>query len=476
MRKISKIIFMVIMVLLITISFSFIGCKVEEAPAVVEEAPEVEEEAPAVEEVAPAEQVVLNSMFLGATWGTATQELALEYEQETGVKVNVELVGRDQIYTKLALAATGGAEYDIFNIDYSWIPQFGENGWLYPLGEFADKYEVNLDEYLPLALATTQWNGNNGEFGQGGELYGLPQTIHHHLVWYRGDLFADQTNMADFEAEFGRELTVPETWEEFGEVASFFHGRDDGAGNTLSGWAAQATQTYGNVHTLLTFIYGYGGDVFNWDTMEPTFNSPEVIEGTKVWADLLQYCPPGINDYTFAEDSSDAAQDRIAMAIHWSWSAWEVDNPDASTTVGLWEFAPVPKGTVSAPHLAAWPVVIPKASVNAEEAFKFIAWLENAENDVRQADMGGGDPIRIASYSDPILADQVIEGTDIKKYRRYEALANAMANTKARPWFPGEEELEVIISPILTSIQTGAMSVEDALADIDEAVAAMLAE
>ena len=422
------------------------------------------------------EPVVLHSMFLGATWGTAAQELAKEYEEQTGVKVDVQLVGRDQIYTKLAIAVAGGADYDIFNIDYSWIPQFASNNWLYPLEEFVTKYNVNLNEYLPKALAMAQWNGKNGEFGKGGTLYGLPQTVHPHLLWYRKDLFEDQKNMSDFKTKFGRELTVPKTWDEFSEVASFFQGRDDGKGTKLSGWAAQATQTYGNVHTLLTFIYGYGGDVFNWDTMEPTFTDPKVIEGVKMWASLLKYCPLGINDHTFAEVTSDAAQGRIAMVIHWSWCAWEVDNPDTSKTVGKWAFAQVPTGTVSVPHLAAWPIVIPKTSKNIEEAFKFIAWLENAQNDVRQADMGGGDPVRIASYSDPILTGQVIKGTDIKTYRRYKEVKEAMVTTKSRPWFPREEEWEIVISPILATIQTGTSSVEDACVKINEAVKKMMAE
>ncbi|MCU1554548.1 MAG: Family 1 extracellular solute-binding protein, partial [Arthrobacter sp.] len=45
----------------------------------------------------------LNAIFLPADWGKVVQEkLAPEYEKETGVKVNVELVGRDAIHEKMA--------------------------------------------------------------------------------------------------------------------------------------------------------------------------------------------------------------------------------------------------------------------------------------------------------------------------------------------------------------------------------------
>jgi multiple sugar transport system substrate-binding protein len=420
------------------------------------------------------EQVVLNAMFLGATWGVAAKEMAKEYEAQTGVKVEIELVGRDDIHAKLALAIAGKAKYDIFNIDYPWVPEFASGGHLYPLDDLVTKYNVDISEFLPLALAIGQWNGKNGEFGKGGTLYGLPQTIHPHLLWYRKDLFEDSKNKADFRGQYGRDLTVPETWEEFRDVAAFFHGRTDSEGRNLSGWAAQATKGYGNIHTWLTFVYCWGGDVFNWSTMTSTLTSPEVIEATIFWADLLKYSPPGINDYTYAEVSSDAAQGRLAMAIHWSWSAFEVDDPTKSITVGLWDFAPVPKAKYSVPHLAAWPIVIPKTSDNPEEAFKFIAWLENAENDVRQAHMGGGDPVRAASYSDPRLTDQNIPGTNILKFRRYKALEEAMKTTKVRPFFPQEEPWELTVSPYLSAVQIGDMTVEEALEEANEAVEKML--
>jgi multiple sugar transport system substrate-binding protein len=422
------------------------------------------------------EKVVLNAMFLGATWGVAAKEMAKEYEAQTGVKVEIELVGRDDIHAKLALAIAGEADYDIFNIDYPWVPEFASTGNLLPLDDLAQKYNVDLSAYLPLALATTQWNGKNGDFGGGGTVYGLPQTIHPHLLWYRRDLFEDAVFKSSFKAQYNRDLSVPATWDEFGEVAEFFHGKTDSEGRKLSGWAAQATKGYGNIHTWLTFVYCYGGDVFDWDTMTPTLTTPAVVEATKEWADLLKFSPPGINDYTFAEVSSDAAQGRLAMAIHWSWSAFEVDDPEKSLTVGKWDFAPVPKAKYSVSHLAAWPIVIPKTTDNPEEAFKFIAWLENAENDVRQAHMGGGDPVRTASYQDARLVDQMIAGTDIHKFRRYEALAEAMKTTKVRPFFPQEEKWEITVSPFLSAVQIGDMTVVEALEAADKAVVKMLNE
>lgn len=419
------------------------------------------------------EQITLNGVFLGATWGQATQELAKEYEQETGVKVNIELVGRDVIYQKLALSIAGQANYDLFNVDYNWVPEFASTNSLVPLDDMVTKYNVDTSAYLPRALALTQWNGQNGSFGEGGTLYGLPQTIHPHLLWYRSDLFNDEQIKAEFEAKYGYELVPPQTMDQFYDAAQFFHGKEY-EGQTLNGWAAQGSKGFGNVHTWLTFLYSNDTDVIDWDNMTSSLSTPEAIEATQTWIDLLKFAPAGINDYTFAEVASDASQGKLAMALHWSWSAFEVDQPETSQTVGEWDFVQTPAMKSSVPHLAGWSIVIPKTSKQPDEAFKFMAWLESKENDVRQAEMGGGDPVRTESYSNPALTELKIEGTDVKKFRRYEALEEAMKTTKARPFFPQEEKWESTVSEYLSAAQLGQMTVEEALKKADEAVNKML--
>lgn len=421
----------------------------------------------------PGEQVTLNGVWLGATWGQATQELAKEYEKETGVKVNVELLGRDVIYQKLALSIAGQANYDLFNVDYNWVPEFASTNSLLPIDDLIKKYNVDTSKYLPRALALTQWNGKNGSFGEGGTNYGLPQSIEPQLLWYRSDLFNDAKLKADFKNEYGYDLAPPKTIKEFTDAAKFFNGKEID-GQKMSGWAAQGSKGFGNVHTWLTFLYSNGADAIDWKTMKSSLSTPEAIEATKTWVDLLQYAPKGINDYTFAEVSSDAAQGKIAMAIHWSWSAFEVDKKDTSKTVGKWDYVKVPVMKKSVEHLGGWSVVIPKTSKNSEEAFKFMAWLENKQNDVRQAEMGGGDPVREESYSDPALTEKKIEGTDIKMFRRYAAHAEAMKTTKARPFFPQEEKWESTVSEYLSAAALKKMTVEEALKKADEAVNKML--
>ncbi|UHA60180.1 sugar ABC transporter substrate-binding protein [Metabacillus litoralis] len=420
-------------------------------------------------EVEVKEQISLNGVFLNTTWGEVTQKLAEEYENETGVSVNIELVGRDMIFQKLALSIAGNANYDLFNVDYNWVPELVSTNSLQPLETYIEKNKVDTEGFLPRALALTQWNGENGGYGEGGNIYGLPQTIHPHILWYRSDLFEDEKLKSEFKAIYGYDLSPPKKMQQFRDIAKFFNGKIVN-GKKIYGWAGQASEGFGNVHTWLTFVYSNGGDVIDWNKMTSSLSTPEVIEATKTWIDLLQFSPPGINNYTFSEVSAAAAEGNVAMAIHWSWAADKVDDQAYSTTVGQWEFVQTPAMKSSVPHLAGWSIVIPRTSKYPEEAFKFMVWLESKQNDVRQAQMGGGDPVRLSSYLVPTLKQVEVEGTDVNKFRRYEAVNEAMKTAKARPFFPQEEQWESVVTGYLHDAQLGEMSVEEALMKADEAV------
>ncbi|MBA3416310.1 MAG: extracellular solute-binding protein, partial [Chloroflexia bacterium] len=273
------------------------------------------------------EGVTLRGIFLPATWGTITQEVfAPEYEAQTGVRVEIELIGRDAIHDRMGtLFVAQDPSYDLFNVDYNWVPEFARAGHLLPMDDVLAGPEMAGDDFLPRALDVARWEG---------ALYGIPQTVHPHILWYRRDLFD----------EAGR--TPPATMEEWREAVEFFQGTDAG-GQEVYGWAAQAARGFGNVHTWLTFLYSFGGDAFNYETMEPTLTTPEATAATAFWADMMQFTPPGINDYTYDEVTIDAASGRLATCLQWSWGAFAVDDPAISQTVGLWDFVEVPAGTAS---------------------------------------------------------------------------------------------------------------------------------
>ena len=406
-------------------------------------------------------QVVLNAIFLPADWGTVVQEiLAPQYEEETGVKVNVELIGRDAIHERMATLFAGqDSSYDIFNLDYNWIPEFGEGGHLVPMDDVLSPED--LADFHPLSIDVSTWNG---------ELLGIPQTIHPATLWYNSALYLDAQMQADYKAETGNDLAPPETFDEWFEQVKFFHGREFN-GQELSGWAAQAAKGFGNVHTWLSFAFSYGCEPFNADFTESTLSTPACIEATERWAEMMQYMPAGANEFTYDNVTAGAQQGTIATAIQWSWGQFAVDNPEASQTVGQWEMVTMPD-TANSPgsgHLAEWVISVSKYSQNIDEAKAFVAWLETKENDVFQAKNGAGDPVRISSYDSTDLTTETLANSSALRFRRLPVVLEAMESAQARPFFPGEEIWETTLSTELSAISLGESTVTEALARADEA-------
>jgi multiple sugar transport system substrate-binding protein len=402
----------------------------------------------------------LNAIFLPADWGKVVQEkLAPEYEKETGVKVNVELVGRDAIHEKMATLFAGqDSSYDIFNVDYNWIPEFGKGGHLVPL----DNALQDKEDFLPLSLKVATWDN---------KLLGIPQTVHPATLWYNGALYSDQTMKDQYQAETGTALAVPKTMDEWMTQVKFFNGKTF-KGQKLSGWAAQAAKGFGNVHTWLSFAYSFGCNPFNTDFTKSTLTTPECIGATERWSEMMKYMPAGANDFTYDSVTTAAQQGSIATAIQWSWGQFATDNPSASKTVGDWQMTTIPTGPtgLSSAHLAEWVISVSKYSKNTEEATKFAVWLESKKNDVLQAANGGGDPVRVSSYSDPTLTEQKLEGNGAARFRRLPVTLEAMKTAQPRPFFPGEESWETALSTELSAISLGQRSVQEGLSRANEAV------
>jgi len=395
--------------------------------------------------------VTLNAIFLPATWGTVVKDtLAPEYEKLTGVKVNVQLIGRDEIHQKMgALFAAQDSSYDIFNLDYNWIPEFGRAGFLVPLDSTLSAEDKA--DFLPKALAVGTYNK---------QLLGIPQTIHPALLWYRADLYNDPKIKEQYKKDTGSALVVPTTMNVWEKQAAWFNGKTF-KGTKVYGWAAQAAKGYGNVHTWLSFAYSYGCEPLNAAFSKSQLSTRKCINATTQWNKMMKLMPPGANDFTYDSVTQAAQQGTIATAIQWSWGAFATDIPDASKTVGKWSFAQIPggDGAKGVSHLAEWVISVSKFSKNQEESKKFVAWLETKKNDVTQASLGGGDPVRASSYSDKTLTGQKLPNSSIDRFRRYPAVLKAMTLARPRPFFPGEEAWETLLSAELSAISLGQKSV-----------------
>ena len=129
------------------------------------------------------------------------------WEELTGIKINVIEAPLDQIFTKTMQAhkANSGA-YDVLNIVPNQMPDLAVAGALEPLDAYVDKYGYR-EELQGIAPVY-----RDNQMKVEGPIYGFPDDGDALVLYYRKDVFEDETNRSEFKAKHGYDLAPPKTW------------------------------------------------------------------------------------------------------------------------------------------------------------------------------------------------------------------------------------------------------------------------
>ena len=94
----------------------------------------------------------VNILMEGVPDTEYVKALVPEFEQETGIDVNIEVVNYAEMHTKLVpqLVCRQGS-YSAIVVDFYWVGEFTKAGWLQPLDDriAADKFDTSV--YVPEA-------------------------------------------------------------------------------------------------------------------------------------------------------------------------------------------------------------------------------------------------------------------------------------------------------------------------------------
>ena len=109
---------------------------------------------------------------------------------------------------------------------------------------------------------------------------------------YRKDWFEDAAEQAAFKAKYGRDLKTPDTWDQFRDLAEFFHHPDQ----QRYGCALLTGREYDSiVMGFQPFLWSWGGSWGDPATfaVKGHLNTRQAAEALQFLKDLLQYTPPG---------------------------------------------------------------------------------------------------------------------------------------------------------------------------------------
>ena len=286
------------------------------------------------------------------------QGLTDDFTAKTGHKVEwvtlEENVLRQRVTTDIT---TKGGQFDILTIGMYETPIWGANGWLIPLDDLSEGYDVG--DILP-AMA--------GGLSYDGTLYAAPFYGESSMVMYRTDLME----------KAGLEMPEAPTWEFIRKAAAAMTDRD----NDINGICLRGKAGWGEGGAFITAMSNsFGARWFDMD-WNAQFD-------TKPWADTLNFYvgmmnesgPAGYATNGFNENLSLFQQGKCGMWIDATVAASFVTNPNDSTVADSVGFALAPDNGLGkrSNWLWAWALAIPAGTAKEAAAKQFIEWATSKD-------------------------------------------------------------------------------------------------
>ena len=382
----------------------------------------------------------INVVMFGMPYTNGLRDLADEFEAETGIKANIDVIGQDVFENRITLSFTGGTgDIDVVHTPVIQVQRWIQAGWLQPMTDLVS------DEVTSDILA-----GPLGAYDVNGEQWALPFFAGVGLMSYREDLLE------------AAGVGVPETWEDMLEVSAAIT-TDDQAAIALRAVPGQGF----NMFIFPMVMRAYGGTFFadyEGGDLTPAINSPENIEALNIYIELInEYGPAGAGNFNFAEVNAAAKNGQIAFAVEGTGIISQIVDPAQSQFADVTGIALPPGGPAGrSPAIGVHGMGIPASATNPEAAAQFIEWAVSAETVSK---------IALAQSFPDFTTASVAENADV--VAKYAAIHPDFLSTRVaaldlaighyRPLIPEWPALGQAIGESVNAAINGLMTPEEAL-------------
>ncbi|HET6504115.1 MAG TPA: sugar ABC transporter substrate-binding protein [Amycolatopsis sp.] len=313
------------------------------------------------------------------------------FTKQTGIKVNLEVIGWSDLLNRILAAATSGQGADVVNIGNTWSTSLQATGAFLPITPDVMNQIGDTGRFLPNALAAT---GAPGKDPVGVPLYSLAYALYYNKAMFQAAGIANP----------------PTTWEEF--VA-------DGKKLTHDGqWGVsiEGASTSENAHHAFTFSQQQGGSFFD-AAGKPTFDTPQNVAAIKQYVDFM--AADGIASPSDAEYSNgtEAVQDfatgKAAMML-WQTADSSLANygmkPDQYGVVGVPFPASPPPGSKHVDSIVAGINLSVFASTkNKDAALAFVKFMTSKQTQIDLNKAYSSLPSVTDAYSDPAFQTPTVQ-------------------------------------------------------------------
>lgn len=354
------------------------------------------------------------------------------FESENpGIKVEVTTLPYADYFTALQTDIAAGTTADVFDIEYATYPTYQ------PAGLFAPLEGIDTSVYRGDIAAAYQTDGVS---------YALPTSFSTVVLYYNADLF---------DAAGVEYPTADWTWDDVREAATKL--TDEAAGV----WGAYQPISF---HEYYKVLDQAGGTFLNEDGSAVAFNSPEGIAAAKWLVEkpgtVMPTAEQGAGTPDF--DSGLWNQGKLAM---WYTGIWMFGSAGEFT----WDIVVEPGGAEKASAVFSNAVAVSANSANKEAAQKWAEYLSSSKTMVDTRLSSGWELPPISD--DAELATYLEQGAPANRQAVFDSLNNI-----ALPPTIGDNQAQMqdILGEQLNEAASGRISVEEALANAEQQINALL--
>jgi multiple sugar transport system substrate-binding protein len=329
-------------------------------------------------------------------------ELQREWERRSGVMITARVIPQQPSVTNLK----ANPDIDLTVARTNEFPDLLEQGLVEDLTPMLKQYGFRLDGAPPQGYVRPRLQGYFGD-----KAVAIPADGDVLIMYLRRDLMENPAERAAFRQAHGRELEAPKTWQEYEELASFFHRPQQG----LYGSVEQRERAGGWMFWLPRYLSQSAPyrKLFD-ENLKPLIDSPAGIAATESYVSTVRNAPPDIlgegKDYSY---TLPLFMQGKAFSSAFTIAGAKLLNSAASSVRGKFMAVPVP-GTRVGGRLVRqnMPIygnnlVVSSRGSQRKLAFLFAMWLTDPDNSLRTVGVKGGftDPFRWHHLGDPRIKE-----------------------------------------------------------------------
>jgi multiple sugar transport system substrate-binding protein len=357
--------------------------------------------------------------------------LVPEFEKDNPtIHVVVQQVPFIAAHEKLLTAYVGDSTPDASQMGNTWIPEMVA---LHAIDELSTLHVEQADYFSGI------WATNVVD----GKLYGIPWYVDTRVLFYRKDILASVGY-----------AHPPRTWAEWIDCMEKLQREHKSRFGVLL--------PTNEPEQLVELAMTAGSRFLNADGTRGAFRDPHFVDAFNFYNELFRRgFAPKVSNLQVANLYQQFAQADFVMAVTGPWQVGEFKHRLPADMQDKWGTAPLPARDASQPTgigmAGGSSLVIFKASKHKEAARKFIEYLSETRQQIRFSELTGDLPARRSAWKAPALANDPYFPAFLEQLERVEPL----------PKVPEWEEIATAIYEHSEATVKGAMTIPQALADLD---------